>query len=237
MNRLTWMLLLPVLAAVPGRGLADPKDRAAALEALKRMNDFVGDWKGTGGPPRGRPTAKDFWTETQSWSWKFQGDDVGVTVKIEGGRHYKDGLLRWLPDREKLELSLTGVQGDRQVFLGDYKEDVLTVDRVDAATKETQRLTMNLAGDGVRLIVRSSRRGAGRTLFVPEYEVACNKVGESLAAKEKKNVCVVTGGLGTMAVAYKGQTYYVCCSGCRDAFNENPEKYIKEFEEAKKKKK
>jgi len=24
-------------------------------------------------------------------------------------------------------------------------------------------------------------------------------------------------------------TYYVCCSGCRDAFNENPEKYIKEF--------
>jgi YHS domain-containing protein len=28
---------------------------------------------------------------------------------------------------------------------------------------------------------------------------------------------------------HKGETYYVCCSGCRDAFNENPEKYITEF--------
>ena len=26
-----------------------------------------------------------------------------------------------------------------------------------------------------------------------------------------------------------GQTYYVCCTGCRDAFNENPEKIMKEF--------
>lgn len=45
----------------------------------------------------------------------------------------------------------------------------------------------------------------------------------------------MTGGLGTQAISYKGVTYYVCCSGCRDAFNENPEKYIKEFEARKKK--
>jgi YHS domain-containing protein len=32
-----------------------------------------------------------------------------------------------------------------------------------------------------------------------------------------------------MAVSYNGQTYYVCCSGCRDAFNENPAKIIAEF--------
>ncbi|MBU6293541.1 MAG: YHS domain-containing protein, partial [Planctomycetes bacterium] len=34
---------------------------------------------------------------------------------------------------------------------------------------------------------------------------------------------------GTSTVSYKGETFYVCCSGCRDAFNENPEKYVKEF--------
>jgi hypothetical protein len=62
-------------------------------------------------------------------------------------------------------------------------------------------------------------------------------VGESLGAREKKNECIVTGGLGTIAVSYKGQTYHVCCSGCRDAFNDDPEKFIKAFEEAKKKKK
>ncbi len=50
-------------------------------------------------------------------------------------------------------------------------------------------------------------------------------------------VCVVTGGLGKIAVTYKGQTYYVCCSGCKDAFEENPEKILKEFEARKAKKK
>jgi YHS domain-containing protein len=32
-----------------------------------------------------------------------------------------------------------------------------------------------------------------------------------------------------MAVTHKGQTYYVCCTGCRDMFNENPEKVIAEY--------
>jgi len=35
---------------------------------------------------------------------------------------------------------------------------------------------------------------------------------------------------------YKGQTYDVCCSDCLGAFNENPEKFIKQFEAKKNKK-
>ena len=53
--------------------------------------------------------------------------------------------------------------------------------------------------------------------------------GESLGKTEKKNECVVSGGTGTMPITYKGETFYVCCSGCRDEFNSNPEKYVKEF--------
>ena len=48
--------------------------------------------------------------------------------------------------------------------------------------------------------------------------------------------CIVSGGLGTMKVTYKGKDYYVCCSGCRDEFKSDPEKYIKEYEERKKEK-
>jgi ribosomal protein L24E len=59
--------------------------------------------------------------------------------------------------------------------------------------------------------------------------VAATREGASLGAKEKKTECVVSGGAGTMPVSFKGETFYVCCSGCRDAFNENPEKYVKEF--------
>jgi YHS domain-containing protein len=39
----------------------------------------------------------------------------------------------------------------------------------------------------------------------------------------------VTGGLGKIQVSFGGNTYYVCCTGCRDAFNENPAKMIAEY--------
>ncbi|MBD3673017.1 MAG: TRASH domain-containing protein [Planctomycetaceae bacterium] len=47
---------------------------------------------------------------------------------------------------------------------------------------------------------------------------------------------MVSGGLGTATVSFEGKTYYVCCSGCSAAFNEEPERWIaKALEEAKKK--
>ncbi|MBV9126060.1 MAG: YHS domain-containing protein [Planctomycetes bacterium] len=49
-----------------------------------------------------------------------------------------------------------------------------------------------------------------------------------MAAREKKIECIVTGGLGTIPVSYKGITYYVCCTGCKQAFEDNPEKILKE---------
>ncbi len=42
--------------------------------------------------------------------------------------------------------------------------------------------------------------------------------------------CVVSGGVGTSKVMYKGKEYYVCCTGCRDEFLADPEKYIKKAE-------
>ncbi len=223
------LVALPVLAA-------DKDQRAEKLEALKALNDYVGDWNGTGGPPRARPGSKDFWTETVSWAWRFKGDDVWLHVHVKDGKHYKGGDMRYLPDKKKYELTLTDVKDKKEVYQGELKDEVFTLERVDADTKDTYKLRMNLAGDGVRLIYRVDKKPAGRTLYVPQYEVACNKVGESLGAKERKNLCIVTGGLGTSTVSYKGQTYYVCCSGCRDAFNENPEKFIKEYEAKKNKK-
>ena len=50
------------------------------------------------------------------------------------------------------------------------------------------------------------------------YQVGATKEGVPFAGGDGKPECVVSGGLGTMPVMYKGKTYYVCCSGCRDAF-------------------
>ena len=37
----------------------------------------------------------------------------------------------------------------------------------------------------------------------------------------------MTGGAATMTLSYQGRTFPICCTGCRDEFNENPEKYLK----------
>ena len=48
------------------------------------------------------------------------------------------------------------------------------------------------------------------------------------------DVTLVTVGLGTIEVTHNGQTYHVCCTGCRDYFNENPEKVLAEYKAKKK---
>ena len=71
--------------------------------------------------------------------------------------------------------------------------------------------------------------------MAPGVDVGVDRAKPSTAGGEKKPECVVTGGLGTMQVSYMGQTYYVCCSGCRDEFNDNPKKYVDEYNAKKKK--
>jgi hypothetical protein len=219
------------LCVLPGSA-ADRADPASSKEALKALNDFIGTWNGLGDRQSPR---KDRWAETVNWAWRFKGDDAWLTVDIQNGKHLKDGELRYLPARKHYQLTAYDKDDKKLVFEGDLSKDgILTLERVDGARKETQRLMMNVAGDGARFIYRYSHKGEGRTLYVKDYQVACNKEGESLAARAKKVECVVSGGLGTIPVSYKGVTYYVCCTGCRDAFNENPEKYIKEYEARKK---
>jgi hypothetical protein len=209
---------------------ADEPNPQAAKEALQALNDFIGTWKGSGGPDKPRPEPKETWSETVTWSWRFKGDDAWLTVTIKNGKHIQSGELRYLPAQKRYQLTAVTKDGKKLIFEGELKEDVLTLDRIDKDKKETQRLRINLAAEGVRLIYRYERKPEGRTLFVRDYQVACTKEGESLGAQEKKIACVVSGGLVKIPVGFKGVTYYVCCSGCRDAFNENPEKYIKEFE-------
>ena len=69
-----------------------------------------------------------------------------------------------------------------------------------------------------------------------QSQLGCTKEGVPFVRGEGPK-CIVTGGTGTIPVTYAGKTYYVCCTGCRDAFKENPEKYLKEFAERKAKEK
>jgi hypothetical protein len=215
--------------------LLAPEDQPNAKTALEALNEFVGEWNGSGAPDKPRADPKDAWRETGQWSWRFKGDQPALVLTIEGGKLMKGGELRYDPGAKRYQFTKIDADGAKRIYEGELKNGYLTLDHVDKKAGETKRLTMNSAADGLRFIYKLAHKPDGRTLFVRDSQVAFTKKGETFAAGEKKPECVVTGGLGTSTVAYKGVTYYLCCSGCRDAFNENPEKFIKEFEARKKK--
>jgi len=222
-------LMLSVLALALKTRAADRED-SEAKEALKALQDFIGNWKGTGGPDKPRPGPTDpIWSEKISWSWRFKGEDAWLVVHFQNGKYLKSGELRYLPDKKRYQFTATTQDGKKGVFEGELKNEVLVLERQDPDTKATQQIKMNAAAEGVRFIYRVAHKDEGGTLWKKDYLVASTKEGESLATTEKKTVCVVSGGLGTIPIGYKGETFYVCCSGCAEAFRENPEKYIAEY--------
>jgi hypothetical protein len=216
---------------------ADSKDGAEAKEALKALQEFIGGWKGSGGPDKPKPSPRDpIWSEALTWGWRFKGDEAWLVLEVKNGKHLKGGEMRYLPAKKAYQFTALTKDDKKLVFEGELKNEVLTLERTDAGSGQTQQIKMNTAAEGVRFIYRAASKPKGSTVWRKDYLVACTKEGESLGRKEKKNECVVSGGVGTMAISYKGETYYVCCSGCADEFRSNPEKYVAAFKAKKAKK-
>jgi YHS domain-containing protein len=212
------------------------EDAASPREALKGLNILIGEWKGTGQPEGSlREKQAGFWTEGMAWTWHFKGDDAWLSVAFDQGKYFKSGTLRFVPDKKLYRLTLKTSADAEQVFEGKLDDKTLTLERDGDAAGEKQRLVFKLFHDN-RFVYRFEKKRAGRTSFARVYEVGATRKGVPFAAGDATPECIVSGGKGTMTVTYKGQTYHVCCSGCREAFQDNPEKYIKEFNEKKGKK-
>ncbi|MDB5310090.1 MAG: hypothetical protein JWO38_4292 [Gemmataceae bacterium] len=234
------MGLVVVSAAMVGlAGAADPPkpaapDAAKAKKALQELQDFMGIWNLEGTQKVGAKT--EAWKEKVDWSWKFKSDEPAIKVSFgEGkGKYFSGGELKYNVEKKKYQLALAGADKAEHVFEGDLlRSGGLKLERKDAKTGDVVRLTMNTLADGIRFSFKVEKQDGGKGLFATAFQLTGNKEGESLGASAKKPECIVTGGAATIAVSYQGKTFYVCCSGCRDAFNENPEKFVKAAEKKK----
>jgi YHS domain-containing protein len=224
---------LLVLLNVAGTSRAE---EAGARKALQPFNNLIGSWRATGTPEGTREEKQaGFWTESLTWAWAFKGDDAWLTVAIDKGKYFRKGELRYLADKRIYQLTVSTPNRDGLVFTGKLEDSRLTLTREDEESKETQQLVVTLL-HADRLLYRYEVRPKDKKLFKRLYQVGATKEGVAFAAEDNGPECIVSGGKGTIKVTYKDQTYYVCCTGCRTEFKENPEKYIKEYEEKKKKK-
>jgi hypothetical protein len=222
----------PVVAVALLAVAADPPPPPTSpREGLQPLNVLIGTWKGTGYP---EGVSKDeravgMWTETVTWGWAFNGTDAWLTVEFAKGKHYKRGELRFSTDKAApFRLTLTTPDRATHVYTGRLADKTLTFDRTGGPADQEERLVFSLLHHN-RHLYRFESRPAGTALaFSKKFQVGATKEGVPFADVPKGPECVVSGGLGTSKVSFMGKDYYVCCSGCRDEFKANPEKYAKE---------
>lgn len=231
----TAVFLVTALFTLITAGTLAQTPQRTAKEGLQDIGVLVGTWRGTGEPAGTLDERrKNFWVETFSCEWKFKGTDKGTdawfVLGFDKSKHYKSGELRFLPEKNLYQLSLKPLEGDALVLRGELKAKSLSLETEDGS----QRLVFTLLHDN-RFLYRKEVRPEGKNLYAKVFQVGATKEGVAFAITSDRE-CIVTGGLGTMTVSYQGKTYYVCCTGCRDEFNSDPAKYVKEFESRKNKK-
>jgi YHS domain-containing protein len=218
------------LAADPApasRGGESQSKTAAAKEALAQFNSLIGGWRGIGQPRRG--SAAGSWKESANWVWDFSGSTPAIRYEVTDGKLVKSARVTFDQPSGLFHAAVTGADGTTRDYEGKFDDDRLMLESKPDAKGEVRRITVRRLNEK-RTIVLFERKRAAARLPLRLAEVGYTREGTRLAVEGGDGPeCVVTGGKGSIPITYKGQTYYVCCSGCRQAFNENPEKILAEY--------
>jgi YHS domain-containing protein len=212
------------------------KDDDVVLQRLQEVQDVVGTWTGSGKGAR-----SEGWNERVECRWQFDRKKGTTAIvftfrpdaKATDAPLLEQATLTFDPAKSTYVLTVRQGRDDGGaplIFEGKPKSKTnLIFERVEKgqAKDALDRLDLKILNDGDRLVYSFHRRLGASRKFRPYAQVGLNREGASLAAHEPTGPkCIVTGGAGTMTVTYNGQSYFVCCSGCREVFLEDPEKFL-----------
>jgi YHS domain-containing protein len=233
------------LALILARGFspsarADDTATQSIPAPLAPLEYLLGRWNGRGVFKDSSSNRFRGWDEKHSWAWIFvKGEPVGLSVTIEGGKVLAEGKLTFDPVRNVYRLEGTEPKpGGPIVLEGTIEKSSkhLVLDRVDLAGNSAKdgpkiRLSLWTNANSLRYTMAEEVRERGAYQYSKLLEVGSTREGESLApsgdSASSGVKCIVTGGAASMTLSYQGRTYPICCTGCRDAFNDDPEKYLK----------
>jgi hypothetical protein len=199
-----------------------PPPIATTKEAMQKVQLIVGDWRVTGMP---REEKREPWTEKAAWGFKIEKDEYWLTLATTDGAYWKEATLKFDLKKQIYVLEAVLKDGGKKTYTGKLveKERLLTLEEVaDAWPRE--RLVFSLLRANRFLIDVETQAAKGKD-WTAVAQLGCTKEGVPFVRGETVK-CIVTGGAGTIPVTHAGKTYYVCCSGCRGFFSENPEKTI-----------
>lgn len=213
-----------IAADRPGKNEGEQKQRLAQLQQL------VGQWRGVGQPQRG--STQGSWVEEVNWSWRFQDAGPALVAGLPKTKFFQRLELQAGNNAGLFVLSAWPADSNDKVeYSGHLERDGekrLIVIAKEPRKDLPERLSFRFVAEGNRLLVLMEKRGAASGQFERLAEVGYTRQGSGFGKGAAGRECIVTGGLGTIEVTHSGQTYYVCCTGCRDYFNDQPEKVLAE---------
>ncbi len=165
--------------------------------------------------------------ESADWAWKLTSDSAALEITVKKGKYLKAGVLRAGKAPGTFVFETTLADGTSRTFAGaagDRNRLALTAD-AKAPAGGVRRVSITPLHD-TRLLVLLEAEDPERHTFSRLGEVGYTREGVAFAAGESYPLCVVTEGRGTIQVSYKGKTYWVCCSGCRDLFQDDPQSVL-----------
>lgn len=204
----------------------DSETRAQILSALEDFNALVGGWRGVGQPQRN--SNKGAWTETAEWIWDIKKDHVAIRYDVKEGKLLASGLLTIDPEKQVFTFDAKLPDNVRRQYTGKLANGKLTLESAADETGNIHQIVITRLNEK-RTLVLYQTRGKDQQQFARVAEVGYTREGTKLAEEGVGGPeCIVSGGKGTMSTVYKGKTYWFCCTGCRDAFNDDPEGIIAE---------
>lgn len=232
------------LSAAPNQLIqSDDAKRQAVMEALKPLQVMLGKWRGTTRREFDRFKAVD----NHEWIWdlKTNPQQPALVMKSNKSPYYRSASLTWNPAKQAFEMTATTPKKETHTFVGTFSEPVREVEGDDNKLQRVFSLklteTEESAGDrrerwqieisqqnNDRYLLQVDRR-RGKAAFRRYDTVSTQREGTSFAINDSdygEKECLISQGLGTIAVSYQGKTYWVCCSGCKAAFEEEPEVWI-----------
>ncbi len=225
-----------------GSGAAVELGLDAVMERMQPLQILLGEWRGI--------TRKEQSLIPMGFVWDLTTNPTQpalVMASVESP-YFRDGRLTWLAREQVFEFRGTNGEGQQQVLRGTFSQ---VPRQVAGDADDNPQMTFKLAlvetpADGAsggwklvfnqqennRMLVELSRR-RGTGAFRLQDTIGCQRTGTSFALSDSdygEKTCVISQGLGTTAVSFQGKTYWVCCSGCKAAFEEEPAKWIARFE-------
>ncbi len=248
--------LTPVVAAVEAQDaksepltIDQTEQRRLLFTSMKPLQIMLGSWNGTTQKEVGDFKGLD----KSNWVWDLKSDRKlpAMVMTSDANPYFRAARLTYFPDRNLFQFKATDTEGQvrtlegtftqaAETFQGDdrlthikYKVELTQVD--PPANKDAWQLVFNQQDNNRFLIEVGKKRGSR---FMRVDTIATQREGTSFAKSDVgygQRECIISGGLGTIPVTFKGANYWVCCSGCKAAFDEEPQKWIAEFEAKKSK--